>query len=806
MGRAELLALGRAARSWEFVPLAIAALGVAPGDADVRLLLATCYARLGLVTPARQALASLDANAAKHPNVALIRSLMAQLPDDRLGLERRVALARANVSALARRDASSAGALLGRLDVWINAASDMEVFCARDGNVVMRRAGAGVEEGWTLFADQRSHLAADLAACTRANSVAQIRTIYIEGLCPPWVLGHLAERAGRNTDGSWQRLVIVEPDLDAALTGLSLCDLTGALSQERTTVMVGPDGIDALRRWLDARLEQQIAGPVVAVSGPCGSVGREIDAALARQTHAMEAAVAAADKAYRSADRGHWAVRFGGAMAGAGAPLRVLIPTTRFSTFLKHSAQDLAHALARAGCEARLLIEPDDSSVLCGGAYAAEIARFKPDLLVVLNYPRSHLGRHVPAGLPCVMFVQDAMPHLFSTHVGRSLGPFDFVMGHLYGQWFKEFDYPAARTLQCPVLVSGEKFHDGPVGDQRRLLHTCEIAYVSHQSETPRACRDRLIAESRSGPGGGGAIPAIIEAAYPRLEEMASDALRRWHVPTLTELASSLVSQATGRPADGAATMLVLNSVIKVLGDRLIRHQAVQWAADVCRRRGWRLALYGRGWERHPTLSGFARGELEHGEDLRASYHCAAVHLHASSSANLHQRVMECALSGGLPAARLKHEDVTTLTGYTQIAVAARIERQPDLDPGPNAEAPLIDHWEALAQGAMMQRVGLDAPPTVWINRGFRTRPWHMWGDEPMPYQAAWLLGDWAESTFWDEPSLEALVERAIERPQWRRELSLGIAARARRFTYDRLARDLLRLVAGSMAGVGAAS
>ncbi len=95
-------------------------------------------------------------------------------------------------------------------------------------------------------------------------------------------------------------------------------------------------------------------------------------------------------------------------------PLRVLIPTTRYSTYIQHSSRDIAAAFEAAGCVAQVMIEPDASTTTLGWAYAREVEAFEPDLVVMVNYPRWHLAGVLPEGLPYACWVQDAMGHLFA--------------------------------------------------------------------------------------------------------------------------------------------------------------------------------------------------------------------------------------------------------------------------------------------------------------------------------------------------------------------------------------------------------
>lgn len=226
-------------------------------------------------------------------------------------------------------------------------------------------------------------------------------------------------------------------------------------------------------------------------------------------------------------------------------------------------------------------------------------------------------------------------------------------------------------------------------------------------------------------------------------------------------------------------------------------------AAAICARRGWRLNLYGRGWASHPTLAAFARGEAQHGEDLRAAYRQAGVHLHASINGNTHQRLAECALSGGLPLVRIKHDDLNALMLWTQAAMCAQKQCTAcGIPPNRVLGGLLVNGPETLRWAALVQRLGLDLPtgyclmadPDQW------DRPWMYLGGSPIPEDEAWLMGDLALTGFRDEPELEAAIARALDSEVYRTSLSRGIAQRATRAqSVESLAPRLLDLIASGL-------
>src|SRR5262249_44056160 len=133
--------------------------------------------------------------------------------------------------------------------------------------------------------------------------------------------------------------------------------------------------------------------------------------------HRLAAEVAAA---YVGRDRAWWAARFAG-------PLKVLVPTSRFSTYIQHASRDLVSALRRAGHRAELLIQPDDSSLIWSVGYLRALRDFEPDLILSINSPRVSMGAWIPHNLPLVCWIQDAMPHQFDGAVGAAHGRFDFL-------------------------------------------------------------------------------------------------------------------------------------------------------------------------------------------------------------------------------------------------------------------------------------------------------------------------------------------------------------------------------------------
>lgn len=785
---------------WGFVPLAISCLKLSPGDQAMRFLLAANYAKLGLVTPARELLDELDAAVGPTDEVTALRQAIAPMPNDRVRLEDLRATLRDNAVALAERGWDWPG-------MWeqvrtLGSSPGFEVYRTSAGECVRRETG---RKEWSLWGGLRAQAADLVRQGMPAGSASRERPMVLEGVDPPWLLRELWGAMPALADGYTPPIWVVCARGMDVLHGLMLADVRGVVLDERSRWFIGEDATRRLGRAFSAGSAYVCTGGV-AVTSPtpvrCEPDVREVVSEAERaQSRAIEELSRSVRERYAGRDKAWWRHRYDGAGEQGGEPLRVLIPTTRYSTYIKHASADLAKAIESVGAQVRLVIEPDNCSRMTGLTHLRAIEEFEPDLIVSVNYTRATMNAQVsattpiyPEGVPMATWVQDAMPHLFRETTGRAMGELDFLVGHLHADLFEKFSYPKERALWTPVLASGTKFHSGAVDGELKRKHACEIAMVTHHSQTPEQLLHTFLKQSEGNP----AVQGMIRELAPKVLEACE---RCWEIDTPTAIDHAIdgLMASRGCGQDVSLRAILANQVARPLADRAIRHQTLAWAAEVAERRGWRLHVYGKGWSSHPTLGKHAQGELTHDEELRVAYQCAGVQLHASINWYLHQRVLECALSGGLPAVRLKRSDVATLEMYTQLKVSC--EAPPWASTLDRQTAMLVaDHPMAMRLTGLQQRLGIAVSGGIWWKPELTRDPLVFAGLIQTPEDAAWLLGDPEESCFWSSPMLESLVERAIERPAWRQSMSGGIAGRVRAsLSLEQLASKLVRMVRESL-------
>ena len=799
--RADIVALGQAGKPWEFLAIAARALDLAPQDAGIRFLVAANLSRLGLPTLALMQLDTLPAEVRSDPAVTALELDLRAAPNDRVSPDSLRAIFEANFAVIRARGVAceiDPGPWLRTLDSWV-------VCRARGGSVVRCPAQGAALSSWVGLTDACA-AAAKAAAELPAAKDGFASPVVLDGADPPWALLECVRARPVTANGYEPPIIVVEEDVGSFLWSLATADLREALGQERQTLFVGPGAVERFERSLMGRLESQVSGFCIPVRAG-GNAG--LRAAFHRACEAQQRLATTlqerARELYSGRDREYWRRRYESASAG-GEPLRILIPTTRYSTFVKHASQDLAEAARRTGHQARVMLEADDRSRFSAAAYLREIVEFEPDLVVLVNYPRAAMRDVFPANLPFVCWLQDPMPHLFDAGVGAAQSGLDFLAGHLFAELFAKFGYPTERAVPAPVVASSEKFHTGPVAPPLREKHVCEIAFVTHHAQTPEELLGTLLAQA----GPDVRVRRALEGILPAVRTAVSESCRVAPHQALAREVRSHLRAAFGEEPDDRTMTSVLRHYALPLAERMFRHEAVAWAYETCARRGWRLNLYGRGWEKHPRFGAFARGELEHGDDLRAAYASARVHLHVSLGTLVHQRVLECALSGGLPLCRLHRDAIAGFKARAQLACAALGEPHAVDDARGLVGWRVADCPEAMAMTAQVQRLG-DAVSEAtghagvsdefcWVRRErlesmLRLAPAIDARHEPM-----WLLGDLSETTFWSAATLEDCVARAIERPEWRENVSKGIRSRvSAELTHDSFLSRLLGIIGASL-------
>lgn len=788
-GRADLITLGsRPDASWAFLAAALSGLDEGERDPEILALVAAHAIRLGLKSLAFDTLGVLPGEYASDPQVKSLRDATERLRPDALSVHRRIAIAKENLDALG----DNARQVRDSFAMWTQLAAKSVACVARDGNITLRT---------DLKRPFRYEIVGDERARARASWNPRVRPsedptgeppVFIAGFATPWLLERVIEGTPEGITGYSPTIWLYEPAAMRALNALSLRPMPELLRSTRLRAFLGAGAADRLRESLRAHASVHLPRGIVAVEPESAVVAEatsilEEGVANQRATHDALAGRIAARTSER--DDARWGRRLD--PMGSVPATRILIATTRYSTVMCAMAQDLADAFRTRGCETEVLVEPDTHSRLSSIAYLERIDRFDPDLIVLINYPRASLASAIPEGIPVITWVQDAMPHLLDPSLANKTTARDFAIGVLSVRIAESMGLDRATSRRFPVVANDRKFHHGPVSCGDELA--CEIAYVGHQSEPAEVLRDRF----KAGLAKSGQSNAYVDPLFDAIRGVLQDPRGRWGWE-LRGVVRDVLSRHAGREPTHLDVERVIASFAAPVADRMVRHQSLGWAASICERRGWRLRIFGDGWDRHPTLGRYSRRRVEHGEPLREIYQSAAVNLHASVTTVCHQRVFECALSGGLPLCRYLGDAIeASFLGALGAAVDAM--RPNGLPDAPLPALRVAEHPPLDAFNRAASKLGCEIAPEYSVSSLYEQLLRN--GQAPaFEHTALHVFPEPGEVFFDSESALETRVLRAIDCPAWRATTSAGIAERVKaNCSHDALARSMLALTHGAL-------
>ncbi len=444
--------------------------------------------------------------------------------------------------------------------------------------------------------------------------------------------------------GRQQEVIVIEPDFTRLIGGLGLTDLSGprgAFEQKRITWYVGPDWIDELSNEL---IEQHTrVAPMRAE--PSTTARPEIEDGIAE----VQARILAAFEARRDRIHTHYENKPDAELldvlsSNPSRKPRMLLLASQFSAVLQYSTADAAQALGELGWEVEIATEREMFHSMAHTSVVASIDAFRPDIVFQIDHLRYEFKDLIPANLPFVCWIQDHLTNLTNDFAGNSIGERDFVLTGGAYRYVNRYSYPRRQCVDMPKCSRPPKLP---------RYWTCEredLLYVSHWSHTADNTTSDLCGRIRELAG---------VAAEGAMRECCTEMIRAYGrgESFKTDLAVRTMVRGVFTPMNYGCEEKTEQFFVDVLFQRLnqvfYRQQSLNWAAEIAEELGLKFGIYGKGWEKHPTLSRFARGVVKYGDDLEVLTRESKILLQIEPYAcYTHQRMLDALLTGGFTLIR----------------------------------------------------------------------------------------------------------------------------------------------------------
>lgn len=753
---------------------------------SVAMLTVRSYLALGLVGPARETLRALADDPSAATEAAEIARRIKTAPSGRLSWSGFQSRFEQNVQRLYE----ARPALQQHDATFRDLPRKLELYQSTDGNVHIWERLRGGGRRWLP----------DLCDANRLSSNAKLGHKPDELFCGPYLIvvdrrGLLFERVFRATSKMFltftPRIYFLQPDVRLFGVIMYLSECIEAWCDERVELFVGLNAHESLVEHFETHPKHAFPSHMlIGTMAKDATLDQTLDRLRAMNDARVEhgrALLAEANRHYHALPPGYWHKRY-----TDGRPLRILGLTSRFTTYLQYSMRDCQAAFRRLGHEFKLLIEENDHDLPSSACNAQEVARFKPDLILVIDHLRYEYPGSLPTNVPYVCWIQDQLPNLLCKEAGRSHGPLDFYVAPGTEHLVRSYEYPPGQGMAWTMATDERLFSADPMPESQLAAHRCDISFVSNQSKPPRVFHEEFV-RSRS-------CAADVERLLEYLYESIMRRITEQPATAGCRSAKSLLEQANRDLGIRGGSPEVLDAIaqqyIFPLTELAYRQATLKWAADYCDRTRRSLHLYGNGWGDHPRFSRYDRGFANNGQQLRAIYQASRINLQITTYGAVHQRLLDGLAAGGFFLIRYCPADVIhnlvprllRLVDEYDI-VADRVYQTEDLPE-------LADAWQEwrTLHGEDAGGSSLQIPEEslfrlrALASNGFR----HVAGAHFERYSAV---------AFADATGFTAMADRYLNNEDDRRELVSSMRPVViDKFTYTAFVRDLLAFLRNRLA------
>lgn len=369
--------------------------------------------------------------------------------------------------------------------------------------------------------------------------------------------------------------------------------------------------------------------------------------------------------------------------------LRVMGFISRFSSFLKYCMRDWLDGFERLGASISLLSESENYYLTSVEHFAAEINRFKPDLIVTIDHFR-HEYECIPKSVPFVNWIQDMLPNITGNQTFLTAQDFTFVFSK---HWMAMNENELYQDFPFEHLPVG--FNDRYYQPLSPASYDYDFLVISHLIEPEKTFRPFKVSENiswsyddneqsllRDGTLTDQQIRAIYEIVVEHLDSLTVNQFHEFCIDNqgggfylvwklLNSRGLDIDQSRISKLMAGACTRFHFN-YLTVMKIRPIQ-ALIQSGLSL------RLALYGNNWEKYLEVSSYAKGTADNGEQINDLMNRSKICFNGSPGTTLHMRALEIMASGAFMLSRRIYNDAAPLSEYYSEDEVVFYENEADL-------------------------------------------------------------------------------------------------------------------------------
>lgn len=676
---------------------------------------------------------------------------------------------------------------LAKLDEFWRANQDRyQLLKANDGNFqVVDRQAANVFAG--LLGGLADHRARERLWTYQCTGLQMVNPIAFDGAGYGWLLRRVLETTERTFLNYSCAVYVVEPELASACILMHLHDLSPW--KNRLRFFVGVEAKEQFDQALAKNRHWMLPAATICdrlVDREALKIGESVAAVAEARRKRDEALAAEIGAYYEGISVSDWSSRYDVAIAGEKR-LKVLGITSRYTTVLQYSMDELGEAVRASGHEFILAKEADDQTAESPDLQL--IAEHKPDLLVLISRLR-HENPRLPRNVPFLCWDQDNLPCMRTDAARASLDELTYVAGNGALQGYQQLDWPRRNCILAFQAAATHRYSNQPVAPELLQKHRCTFSYASNASGKPQALAGQL----RGNYAGRADAIKLFDEATTEILARAEEG-RAWDTASVQLLWDKIAAKRGVAPDKALRQEMCQN--LRTISDRAFRHVALGWVAEYCREKNATLRLYGSGWETNARFSAYAAGFLAPGEEMRAVYQASEISLQLIETGFIHSRALDGLAAGGFFLYRYAPD-----AGHDAITEARQIMTRRALETGCVTYGQLDASRDPLiAESWAFWRPRIRYGQLREWRPDERCRLLDVW--DAWPTEATQIPG-LAEVTFDSREGFFTLADRFLADEQDRRAVASKLRQTVvERFSYDARWREFLAGIASGLRETG---
>lgn len=428
---------------------------------------------------------------------------------------------------------------------------------------------------------------------------------------------------------------LFEPDPQRIRTQLRLVDCRQQLRTGELVILGGRDGEDRREAFFGTHRYLAPQHYINTTSAFCRQVSAQIDSVMDY--------TADKEKADRYFESDEYADRLRDIAAGRVWP-RILILTSRWTTYLQYCSTDFGQAFGQWGCDTRVLIEESDAQSLTTKLLHRQMAEYKPDMVFMVSHARPSFPC-VSRKVPIVSYVMDRCGRLIvHQDLEPHIGPADLLVC-MVGDFVRYLSAKGvSRSQMCVLPPPANERMFYPIDDIEAIddRFRCDVSFVKHGCVDKQQATDQFLDRRLRGIADQQEHALLVQVFADMAGTLCrGDDVRVYEVD-MQEFVAQRVSGRLGKSTMDIVPELVWQFYIDVHTNWWRRYFVERLAGA-----GVDVALYGSGWDQHDQFTSMSRGTVQRGPELNQVYNASAINLNIHPCSSMHQRLVECALAGG---------------------------------------------------------------------------------------------------------------------------------------------------------------